>query len=163
VSDGEAKEDGLARKNPVRVLDGFFHELFDDEGIRRVVDDGLFKISALEINFFNLFARQNELLLVGQTDSPFADTFVLKLGLNFQDLKIAEVRRDVIDGLVVGEREAGKSVITIEERECVVVNDIAGRGGETELDSIKIIKDFAVGVVNRTVTFVDDNEVEEMR
>jgi hypothetical protein len=162
MSHRHAEEDGFARQNAIRVLDRLLHELLHDEGVRGVIGDSLFKIAAFKIDFFNLFAFEDELLLIVETDRALAYTFFLKLRLDLEDAKIAEVRGNVVDSLIVRECESGQSILTLKKGKGVVIYNISWRGCKTEFDGVEIVEHFAVSVVNGTVALIDDNEIEEM-
>jgi hypothetical protein len=44
-----------------------------------------------------------------------------------------------------------------------MIYDIARRSSQTELDGVEIVKHLAIGVVDGTVTFIDNNKVKKMR
>lgn len=68
----------------------------------------------------------------------------------------------MIDRLVVGEGETWLAVIAVEESESVVVNDVAWRSSETELDRVEVLQDFAVCVVDGAMALINDDEVEKV-
>ena len=51
----------------------------------------------------------------------------------------------------------------MEELKGVVVNDIGGRGGQPQGDGLEVVEDFAIGVVDGAVAFIDHDEIEKMR
>lgn len=121
---GGTKEDGLARQHAVGILDGFFHELADDQGVGAIVDHLPFKLGTLEVDVFNLLALQDQLFLIFQRNGAFADALHLEFGLNLHDLKIAEVGRHVVHGLFIGVGKRGNAVFAVKELEGVVVDDV---------------------------------------
>ena len=54
------------------------------------------------------------LLLIFETDGALADAFVLELRLDLENAEVAEVRRDMVDRLVVRVGESGQSVLALE-------------------------------------------------
>ena len=121
---GGAKEDGFAGQHAVGVFDGLFHELAHDQGVGALVDDLLFKLSAFEVDVFNLFALQDELLLVFERNGTLADALHLELGLDLHDLKVAQIRRHVVDGFLVGVGKGGQAVFAVEQLKGVVGDDV---------------------------------------
>lgn len=49
----------------------------------------------------------------------------------------------------------------MEELEGVVVDYVSRRSGKTQGDGFEVVEDFAIGVVNRTVAFIDNDEIEK--
>ena len=162
VGYGGTKKDGFSRQDAVLVFDAFLHELFNDQRIGAFIDDLLFQLAAFKVDLFNILAFQNELFLVFQADGALADTLLLKSGLNFHDLKITQVRRRIVDGLLKGVGKCRQTVFTHKQLKGVVINHIGGGCRQTEIDGFEIIENLSIGVVYGSVAFVDDNQVKKM-
>ena len=153
----------LPGSTPLASLMAFFHELSDDQGVGAFVDHLLFQLRAFEVDFFDLFALQDQFFLVFQRNGALADALHLELGLNLHDLKIAEVRRHVVHGFFEGVGKGRQTVFTVKKLEGVVIDDVGRCGRQAQGDGFEIVEHFAIGVVDGAVAFIDDDEIEKMR
>ena len=118
---GGTEEDGFSWQYAIAVFYGFLHKFFDYQGVGAFVDDLFFQLSAFEVDFFDFFTFKDQLFLVFQTDGAFADAFHLEFGLNFYHLKIAQIRRLVINCFLVGIGKCGQAIFTGKQFEGVVI------------------------------------------
>ena len=110
---GGTKKDCFTRQNSVGIFNCLFHELADDQGIGTLINHLLFKLGSLKVDVFDILALQDQLFLVFQRNSAFADAFHLEFGLNLHNLKIAEIRRHVVYSLFIGISERGNTVFAV--------------------------------------------------
>lgn len=69
----------------------------------------------------------------------------------------------MVDCFIVGKCEAGQAVFAIEYGESVMVDYVAWRCGQTKLNGVEIVEDFAVSIIDGAVAFIDNKDVEKMR
>lgn len=159
---GGTKEDALAGQHAAAVLDAL---LMNSRTIRVFVPVLMTCFSSWEPSklISSTSFLQDQLLLVFQRDGAFADALHLEPGLDLHDLEVAEIGRFAADRLFEGVGKSGEAIFAVEELEGVVVDDVGGGGRQTEGDRLEVIENFTVGVVNGTVAFIDDDEIEEVR
>ena len=82
------------------------------------------------------------------SDCSFANSFFLKLGLDFHHLKIAEVRRDIIHRLFIGIGKSWYSIFTMKKLKGIVVDNAGWSRCKPKSNGLEVVKYFAIGVVN---------------
>ena len=111
----------------------------------------------------NSALTHNQLFLVFQWNGTLADTLHLELGLNLQDLKIAEIRWYPVNGFLKGVGKGWQTIFTVKKLKGVVVYDVGRCRGQIRREGFEVVENFAVSVINRAVAFIDRDEVEKMR
>ncbi len=161
LADGE--DNALAGQSPRGVLYALLHELPDDEGVGPGDGHLPLQFASFEIYLVDIKALFDQLFLYNRRELLALDPFKLELGPDLENLKVTEVGRVVPDSLFVGVREGRIVHFTFEKFECVKVDLVLGSGGEPDPDTVEIVQDLLVGIVDAPVTLVGNDEIEKMR
>ena len=153
-----SKDDGLRGQGASGVVDRMVHELADDSVVGTGIRDLALQVCALEA------------VLVG-VDSLLANLlfyFIRKLSrLQPFDLKTSagDVNRTIRNKVFVPHRfivtvvKRRAVVVTVEQLEGVVIEEVGGRGGEAEMDCVEVVEDGLVAAVDGAMAFVRNDEV----
>ena len=85
--------------------------------------------------------------------------FALEAGVRLVEAEIDE--EAFFDGLLVVVEEGRRLVVAPEDAEGVAVDEVGGRGGQTDHPRVEVLDDFGEALEDRAMGFVEDDEVEE--
>ena len=155
------ENDALSKDLSGRVLDPVFHQVSEDRAVGVLVVDDLVDLLRGEIILRRILPLVFELLDLLGRQAIEGDAVAEKLRRVLIDLEWGQVA--FLNRLIEIVIRRGKLPFAPKEAEGAPRNEVDWRRGKPHLMTVEIVKDVSVDVVNASMRFIRDDEVEEAR